>query len=280
MNSNWRNRPTLIDYVPKNIDYLVFIDESGNSSLNRVIKASRKGYKVEDNEKHFTITACTIAMQDFESVRDMIMDLKRKYWENALYDYNGKIKRLCFHSKEIRGRQEAFSPSKINYDTFIIDLSELMAKIPIILYASHIDKELHVNQYICPKTPYDLCLNFVLERIMLDIGANKRCIIILESRGLNEDKVILNDIKYLIDFGNNYHRAILFKKISGVYFNPKWCKNANDQMSYWGLELADLYAYPIYKYFAYQNEDQAYKALLKKFSHYPDYKGKGLKSFP
>lgn len=280
MNSNWRNRPTLIDYVPKNIDYIIFIDESGNANLDHAIKANRKGFRVNESEKHFTITACTIAMNDFESVKDMVMDLKRKYWDDALFNYNGKIKRICFHSREIRGRNEAFSPNIIDYSCFISDLSDLMIKIPIVLYASHIDKELHVKQYIMPKTPYDLCMNFVLERIMLDIGADKKCIIILESRGHKEDEILLDDIKHLIDFGNNYHRATLFKKIKGVYFNPKWCKNANDQTSYWGLELSDLYAYPIYKHFAYGNDDQAYTTLLQKFSHYPDYIGKDLKSFP
>ena len=39
-------------------------------------------------------------------------------------------------------------------------------------------------------------------------------------------------------------------RIKGVYFNPKWCKAADDRMSYWELELADLCAYPRHLYSA------------------------------
>ena len=55
---------------------------------------------------------------------------------------------------------------------------------------------------------------------------------------------------------------------------------ANDQMSYWELELADLCAYPIQKYFAYGTRDKAFETLLPKISCYPNIYGKGLKSFP
>ena len=37
---------------------------------------------------------------------------------------------------------------------------------------------------------------------------------------------------------------------------------ANDQMSYWKLELADLCAYPIQKYFVYGTRDKAFETLL------------------
>lgn len=280
MNSNWRNRPTTIDYIPKSIDYLIGMDESGSSNLKQVMKAKKAGEEPVESEKHFAVTACSIKMSDFETARDMVMEVKHKYWRNALFNYKGVEKRVCFHSREIRGRRDAFSPDAINYADFISDLSEMMAEIPIKLYASHIDKWKHVNQYIYPDSPYDLCLTFVLERIVRDMGRNETCIIILESRGENEDKELLDFIKNLIDNGTRYDNANSFKKIKGVYFNPKWCKIADDQKSYWELELADLCAYPFYKYFVHGTKDDAYKILLRKLSDYPNYRGRGLKSFP
>ena len=280
MNSNWRNRPTTIDYISKSVDYIVSIDESGNANLKQVQNAKRNGTEAADSEKHFTVTACSIAMTDFETARDMVMELKRKYWEDALFEYRGNTKRVCFHSHEIRGHKEAFNPDLIDYDAFIQELSHMMAAVPMTLYASHIDKVRHVNQYIYPASPYDLCMTFVLERIMRDIPNNATCIIILEARGLKEDEKLLNHIKSLLDRGSRYYSSDAFKKIKGVYFNPKWCQMADNQMSYWELELADLCAYPIHKYFVYGTQDRAFETLLPKISCYPNYQGKGLKSFP
>ncbi len=280
MNSNWRNRPTTIDYISKSVDYIISIDESGSASLKQVQKAKRKGTEADNSEKHFTVTACSIAMTDFVTARDMVMELKRKYWKDALFEYEGNIKRVCFHSREIRGRREAFNPELIDYDSFIQELSQMMADIPMKLYASHIDKVRHVNQYIYPASPYDLCMTFVLERIMRDIPDDATCIIIAEARGQREDKELLDQIKSLLDRGNQFHSPETFKKIKGVYFNPKWCQMANDQMSYWELELADLCAYPIQKYFVYGTRDKAFETLLPKISCYPNMYGKGLKSFP
>lgn len=280
MNSNWRNRPTTIDYISKSMNYIISIDESGSASLKQVQKAKRKGTEADNSEKHFTVTACSIAMTDFATARDMVMELKRKYWKDALFEYEGNIKRVCFHSREIRGRREAFNPDLIDYDSFIQELSQMMADIPMKLYASHIDKVRHVNQYIYPASPYDLCMTFVLERIMRDIPDDATCIIIAEARGPREDKELLDQIKSLLDRGNQFYSSDTFKKIKGVYFNPKWCQMANDQMSYWELELADLCAYPIQKYFVYGTRDKAFETLLPKISCYPNYYGKGLKSFP
>ena len=42
MNSNWRNRPTTIDYVSKGITWVVAIDESGSPDLRRIKKPSKK----------------------------------------------------------------------------------------------------------------------------------------------------------------------------------------------------------------------------------------------
>lgn len=280
MNSNWRNRPTHIDKVSRNIDYIISIDESGNSNLDQVLHATRQGSAVVESEKHFTITACSIAMSDFDRCRDMVMQVKNTYWEEALYDYSGKVKRVCFHSREIRGRKEAFSPKLIDYDGFMADLSQLISDAPIKLYASHVDKERHVRKYAYPLSPYDLCMTFVLERIIFDIPNDKTCVIIIEARGKKEDRALLEFIKNIVDNGTQYVSASCFKRIKGVYFNPKWCENAAGLKSYWPLELADLCAYPIQKYFVYGKEDQAFNTLLPKIMGFPNHMGKGLKSFP
>ncbi len=280
MNSNWRNRPTTIDYLNTELDYIISIDESGSANLRQVLKAKRNGTEAADSEKHFTLTACAIAMTDFLRAQNRVMELKNKYWKDALFEYDGQRKRVCLHSRDIRHKKGAFDPRYIDYDAFVKDLSEMISVLPMTLYASHIDKVKHVNKYVHPSSPYDLCMTFVLERIIRDIPKRAKCVIVLESRGTKEDKELLDFIKNLIDNGNQFYKPEVFKNIVGVYFNPKWCQETDNQTSYWELEIADLCAYPIQKYFVYGTKDKAFNVLLPKFSCYPSYKGKGLKSFP
>ena len=41
MNANWRNRPTPIDELSKDVDYIISIDENGTSSLKKVLEAKK-----------------------------------------------------------------------------------------------------------------------------------------------------------------------------------------------------------------------------------------------
>ena len=98
MNTNWRNRPTTADYVPKNITWIVAIDESGSSDLSQIKKALLNEQYLSDGNKQFTVTACAIKTDDFEIAQEMVMNIKNKYWHNAMFNYKGIEKRICFHS--------------------------------------------------------------------------------------------------------------------------------------------------------------------------------------
>lgn len=280
MNSNWRNRPTKIEAIPKEIDYIISIDENGTANLKKVLEAKRKGMEVPDSERHFTVTACRFRTSEFLAAKDLVMALKEKYWPNALFQYGKQQKRVCFHSREIRGRKGPFHSDVINRDAFIADLSNLIEELPMLICSAHIDKAKHVRQYAYPSEPYELCMDFVLERLMKSMSPTETCVIILEARGKQEDRELLNQIKALIDFGNDFTSASTFSKIKGVYFNPKWSEEAHCQKSYWSLEIADVCSYPIHKYLCYDKKDPAFLVVEKKLRCYPRYIGRGLKIFP
>lgn len=280
MNSNWRNRPTTIDYIPTGIDWVVSIDESGMANLKKVADCRQQGISPPDSEQHFTVTACLMKTSDLEFNRDKVMQIKNRYWADALYDYNGQMKRVCFHSREIRGRKGPFSPAVIDYENFILDLSQMMEDARYILFAANIDKFAHFDRYHSPIPPYSLCMDFVLERIVRQISDTSSCVVVLEGRGKKEDKIILEHIRELIDHGNSYVSSSVFQKIKGVFFNGKWSKEFNEKKSYWALELADLCAYPIHKCCAYHTQDKSFHILMPKFFNYPNILGFGLKKFP
>lgn len=278
----WRNRPKYIDYCPKNVDYIMFIDENGDSDLKYIKRCIFKNKTIDENSVYFTVTGVIIKRNNLSDIKDKIMEIKLKYWKDGHYKYDGiHDKRICFHSREIRRREKPFSDDLINRENFLQDLSGFLDYVPCHIVSSTINKEKHFKGYCYPKHPYNLNLNFVLERfVKFYLNNGETGIIILEARGKDEDKKVLKHIKELIDNGTRFVEAEYFKKIKGVYFNKKWQLNSNCKKSYFGLEIADLYSYPIHKYCKTGKKDKAFKVLEKKLYNYPYYDGCGIKIFP
>ena len=82
----------------------------------------------------------------------------------------------------------------------------------------------------------------------------RKGIILLESRGYKEDSILLKHI------------------------NPKWQDNYHTTTV--GLEIADLFSYPIHKFLKLEKKDKAFKIIENKIIGYPEYLNKGLKVFP
>ena len=69
-----------------------------------------------------------------------------------------------------------------------------------------------------------------------------------------------------------------YKLKDGVYFNPKW--NEEYSATYVGLEIADLFSYPIHKFVKRNNKDKAFLVFVNKIAGYPNDKTKGIKIIP
>lgn len=278
---SWRNRPTFKDHWPSEIDVIMFVDENGDSSIKNIKKNLKDRKEIEENNKYFTTTGSVIRKENFGQAKKEILKLKKEHWEEGLYEYKGKLKRVCFHSHEIRKGKYAFSATVIDKTKFVKDISEYMLNLEIDIFSATLDKEVHCRRYIDPDNPYNLCMNFILERfVKFYLGDDEKAIIVLEARGKKEDSKLLNHIKFLIDNGTQYVSKDYFKKIKGVYFNPKWCRQSNEKKSYFGLEIADLVSYPIHKYNTKNNRDRAFECIEDKIYGFPNYTGRGIKKFP
>lgn len=69
----------------------------------------------------------------------------------------------------------------------------------------------------------------------------------------------------------------LDSRVCGVYFNSKW---ANDKHSYIGLEIADLFAYPIHRYMRSGVKGKDFEIVEPKIYGYPNRIKFGLLSYP
>lgn len=280
---DWRVRPTLLEEWDESFDTILSLDENGTSELEGIrrnlFKYVFSGNDLDD--RWFTVTGVLMNRSDFLKFKEDILQLKKKHWPEGLYDYKNGTKRVVLHSREIRKKEGPFSPKNISYSTFMDDLTSFISDTPFTIYSSSINKVDHIIKYSNPYPVYSLCLEFVLERYCRQLKRdNKTGALWLESRGKREDIELLSYVTNLIDNGNRYFSKENFDCIKGVYFNPKWDKQSNGQMSHILLELADLVSFPIHKYVRSNNKDQAYRVIEKKIYNYPCVDGYGLKKFP
>lgn len=277
----WRNRPTFTDNWPLDIPTMLFIDESGTSSLKKVSERISRGESPTENERFFSVVGCLVRREDASEIIEQTLMLKNRYWVNGLYKYGNREKRVCFHSSEMRRKEGPFSSSLIDNEALFNDLVEFIKVMPVQVFSSSIDKLKLVEKYTQPADPYSLCLSFIFERVFkYHLQPNEKCIVILEARGKKEDSCLHAEIKKLVDSGTPYANPSCFRCLGGVYFNPKWCSKEDDKKSYYGLEYADFFVYSIYKKFAYGKEDRLYNIIKKKIYGYPSIMGRGMKNFP
>lgn len=279
--SYWYQKPTKVLSMSKDIEYIMCIDENGSSNLTYILKQMSNEKEIEEDEKYFTITGCIFKKEDYMDSKKEIKKLKSNYWNNGMfYDNKSKNNRaVCFHSRDIRKHDGCFNDKIINYDEFIMELSTAMEKVKCIIISISIDLYEYLKQGYTHNV-YNVAFDFLLERYIYETDGTKKGIIMLEARGKEEDKELLQHISKVINQTGTKKITSkeLKSKIKGVYFNPKW--NEKYSSTYIGLELADLFSYPIHKYIKRNTKDKAFLTLEDKIAGFPKYHNKGIKLFP
>jgi hypothetical protein len=272
----WRHKPIEI-YKTPDVDYFLFIDESGEHHLNNFDKT----------KPIFTLNGVMVEAQQYAMFKYRINALKDAFWENGCFLEKGKQhKKVCFHSRDIRRRSGAFSYHYFDdsrYARFIDELTLMITELPFELVAACIDKQKLISQYTNPAEPYELALEFTIERFAKFLNTNNKTgMIVLESRGTKEDARLLELFLELFNDGTTFvsHRVLQKTITAGLYFNGKWNKEKENLDTFVGLEIADLCAHPI-GHFAFKNEkSKPFLTIESKFVGFPNYQGKGLKLFP
>ena len=280
--SKWYDKPTKILSMRKDTDYIMCIDENGSSSnLTYVLKQISNEKEISEDDKYFTITGCIFTREGYKNSKNMINKLKNKYWNNGIF-YDTKSKKdkaVCFHSRDIRKHDGCFNNSVINYNEFMIDLSDTMKAIKCKIISISVNLYEYLKKGYTHNV-YNVAFDFLLERYIYDTENNKKGIIMLEARGKDEDKELLEHISKVVNYTGTKKISSkeLKSKIDGVYFNPKW--NEEYSSTYVGLEITDLFSYPIHKYIKRNTKDKAFLIFENKIVGYPNYKNKGIKIFP
>lgn len=294
MNNEWKTRPIELEKIPEDIDYIFVVDENGSfGNFKALVDKYRNGYRLEEVEKHFTLTGILISYDEYINWKNKINNIKNKYWKDGCW-YNKKKKRIekiHFHSSDTFSRhpKDPFNLGKESFNNLMMDIIDAIETTNFKIISSNINIQSLMEKYRTPFDPYTISIEFILERLVLKLTKlDSNTVVIFESRKCQDNlkgdnKVHRKAIEFYSTGKAMYGNmdSLMLKRIKGIYFNPKL--NTKDSLeSYELIELVDLVTYPIYKMFKsnFEKERKDYKIIEQKLDDFPNHMGHGLKIFP
>lgn len=246
------------------VDFLAFLDETGDHSLQHI-------------DRQYPIFALGAVFCKNETYRNQINPI----FDGLKYRFWGK-RHVILHSTDIRNSRNDFAilrnPSIRN--DFIECVNNAITNSPFELVISAVDKYDHNLHYSDPTNPYNLTLEFLMERAYYLIGKpnnnDKSCLFIAESRNEDENQKLLRVFQKIKRNGTRFVTASQLDFIIDLKFIKK-------QENEIGHQIADLCLYPTAKTLlsgrVYQSMPVVYKKLYKNFYN-GNPNGYGLKFFP
>jgi hypothetical protein len=247
--------------MPTFSDYVIYVDESGDHSLDRI----NAEYPV------FVLTFCIFKKADYvESIVPKVQEFKFKWFGHDT---------VVLHEREIRQQKPPFKFLQIKdkQQRFLNDLSTIVDNAPMTIIAAVIDKTAHRRRYANPGNPYEIGLLFCMERTYRFLAernqTDRMTFCIFEKRGLQEDRDLELQFRRIADGAN----------FGGTRFNCLDIQMVDKKANSSGLQIADLTARPIgVKTLRPNQPNRAYEIIERKIRRSPsgEIRGWGLKVFP
>jgi hypothetical protein len=238
-------------------DYIVFVDESGDHSLE----------SINPDWPVFVLSFCILHRKEYvEKICPALRNLKFDTFGHDL---------VVLHEHEIVKKLGAFTQlNKEAREAFLSRLTDIMAAASFTMIFVIIDKIKHKARYSQPEHPYHLAMQFGLERItsFLDIAGqdDRETWIVCEARGKKEDAELELHFRRICD---DLSRKPLPLRICIAD------KKSNSE----GLQLADLTARPAGLHVLKPTQpNRAWDVMQSKLftGRYGQISGNGLKVFP
>ena len=247
---------------------IMYIDESGDT-----LPISQKG------KKFLALTGCIVNENDIPNIESKLRNIKTKFFQNP--DIEIKSNFLRYANPDLKES----SPIKLNdrtkYDELEAAMTDFLKNVPVVLYSIVIDKEGYWKQYPS-QNPYDVAYVFLLERFQKYLEKEKAYgICIIDPR---EGQVEKHYIGQELDRLHNKMRW----EPSGILNK---CPNIIERLLFStsdktvGIQIADLYCYPVFHIFEYDKKQNEYwrfneLTLPKLYTQNGALDGFGLKFFP
>lgn len=239
--------------------FVVFVDESGDHGL----------VTIDPEYPVFVLAFCMVEQGHYAD--RWLPAVTRFKFRHFGHD------QVILHERDIRKDQGEFAVlrSPARKSAFLGELTELVGQLEATIIATAIRKDRLVGQYITPASPYEIALQFGLERVhkwLVRQRAGGPTPVVIERRGRREDDELELEFRRICA-GGNYGG-------SSMALEPRFvAKSANVP----GLQIADLVARPIGRYILDPSQrNRAFEVIEAKLDRSPSGKiaGWGLKVFP
>lgn len=226
--------------------HILYIDESGDtSSLN------------QGGSKVLVLTGCIVDERDKREIEIKFRAIKKKYYQNEEVEIKSNY--LRYANPKITDKEKQ-SPIKLydqeRYDALQLDIQGFLKNIPITIISVVMDKKGYWTKYPS-QNPYHTAYIFLMERFQTFLTYKDTlglCIIdpregrVVDKRNIDRE---LNDV----------HRLLQWEK--GGFWKP--CPRIIEKVLFsdsaltTGIQVADLFCYPIYHVFQYDKKQNEYE---------------------
>lgn len=249
--------------------HLVYIDESGDT-----VPLSQNG------KKFLVLTGCILHEKDIQAVETRLRGIKHKYYQNP--DIEIKSNFLRYANPDLAEASPLKLNSRDKYNELEADVTQFLKDIPVFLYSVAIDKEAYWQQYPA-QNPYDIAYVFLLERFQKYLISQKSLgICIIDPREGQVEKHFMGNELTRVHNKMRWEDGTVWKKCPNII--EKLLFSQSDATV--GIQISDLYSYPIYHMLEYNKPQGKYwrfdELSYPKFVKGPEgsIDGWGLKFFP
>lgn len=244
--------------------YLLFLDESGDHGLKTI----------SPDFPIFVLTGLLFSEASYADVCAKINAFKQKFFGNT---------DVILHRRDMRKYERGF---EILFDDkvkrqFYTELNRILQAADYTIISSVINKQKHIDTYgKLADDPYEIALTFVMERTLFEADDKQDVTnihVTIEGRGKKEDAQLARRYNELLYRGTG---QVDSARLVQIYDDELEVRRKRDNDC--GLQLADLCAYPIARYYLNNNEPNlAYDVIKDKIRSGPrGVMGYGIKLFP
>ncbi len=235
--------------------YIIYVDESGDHNL----KPSDSEYPI------FVLVFCLFEKSTY--IQETVPTFQQFKFDMFGHD------NIILRERDINHQNKPFTflQNQSKRHVFMEHMNHLIAGCKVAVIASAIKKRELMERHVDPHNPYDLALQFCMERasfFLTQRGAFNTAHIVVESRGRSEDK----KLKTTFDELNKW-----FDHLFAIVFADKKTNTT-------GLQVADLMAAPIGRHVLRPDQpNRAWEVITRKLEKDPSGEtidGWGLKIFP
>ncbi|MDP4031709.1 MAG: DUF3800 domain-containing protein [Pseudorhodobacter sp.] len=210
-------------------DFIIYVDESGSPVLSA-------------DQEDFAVFVLVFMIVEKTQYADKLVPLVQK----LKFDFVGHDQ-IILHERDIRRQSGSFAFLQVSEtlrDTFLSRINDVVTEAPISVACAVIDKRELGRRYATPWDPYDLALNFCMEKAAKTLHSRKqqgrKVHVVFEARGKKEDAHLELEFRRIASGTPKLGNPL--KLMTEMEWEPIFVdKKANST----GLQIADLLARPV-----------------------------------